>query len=156
MKNKKAELKCKVCGYTRPKGRTVCAPCRVREQQSTFASPQAYRDHLRKITAARRLKKLGVTQDIYNAKLAEQGGVCAICKKPETVTRKSPLNGELIVREFCADHDHVTGKFRGLLCQRCNNGLGNFKDDLDNLREAIRYLEIASLTDALEMACDQA
>lgn len=39
------------------------------------------------------------------------------------------------------DHDHVTGKFRGMLCNHCNRGLGNFKDNINNLEKAILYLK---------------
>jgi len=40
-----------------------------------------------------------------------------------------------------ADHDHKTGKFRAILCNRHNIGLGEFNDDLKEFREAIKYLE---------------
>lgn len=39
------------------------------------------------------------------------------------------------------DHDHSSGKIRGLLCGNCNWGLGNFMDNTNNLLSAIRYLE---------------
>jgi len=39
------------------------------------------------------------------------------------------------------DHDHQTGKFRGMLCHHCNRGLGNFKDNIENLEKAILYLK---------------
>jgi len=39
------------------------------------------------------------------------------------------------------DHDHETGKFRGMLCHHCNRGLGNFKDKIENLEKAIEYLK---------------
>lgn len=39
------------------------------------------------------------------------------------------------------DHNHQTGKFRGMLCNHCNRGLGNFKDNIENLENAILYLK---------------
>jgi len=66
-----------------------------------------------------------------------QNGVCAICSGGETVKTRGTL------RRLAVDHDHETGKVRGLLCNRCNNGLGNFRDDPDLLREAIAYLQEA-------------
>ena len=42
---------------------------------------------------------------------------------------------------WCCDHDHTTNKFRGWLCHSCNRALGNMKDDVDQLKRAIEYLE---------------
>jgi hypothetical protein len=39
------------------------------------------------------------------------------------------------------DHDHITGKVRGLLCNDCNLGIGHFKDNIEKLKLAIKYLE---------------
>ena len=39
------------------------------------------------------------------------------------------------------DHNHDTGKFRGMLCNHCNRGLGHFKDNIENLYAAVKYLE---------------
>lgn len=47
---------------------------------------------------------------------------------------------ELNIRDVHLDHDHKTGKIRGLLCFQCNTGLGHFKDDVDRLQKAIDYL----------------
>jgi len=61
----------------------------------------------------------------------EQNFGCAICGITEEETKKS----------FCVDHDHKTGKVRGLLCNNCNHGLGLFKDNTLFLARAINYLK---------------
>lgn len=60
-----------------------------------------------------------------------QGGVCAICQSPE--------NGRYA--HLSVDHDHDTGKIRGLLCNNCNRGIGLLKDDPKILEQAKKYLE---------------
>lgn len=80
--------------------------------------------------AQRRKKKYGITPLEYQTLLTAQGGVCKICAKVES------LKGGLRV-----DHDHKTGRIRGLLCNSCNNGLGRFKDDPVSLRQAATYIE---------------
>ena len=80
-------------------------------------------------------KKYGVTLEWYNQNLAKQKNVCAICKQPEVAV----IRGRVI--SMPVDHDHQTGKVRGLLCTKCNRGLGLFADKVENLRSAISYLE---------------
>lgn len=63
-------------------------------------------------------KKLGLTLDDYARILADQEGVCAICRRPER--RKN--RGEVI--RLAVDHCHSTGKVRGLLCCSCNRKVG--------------------------------
>ncbi len=63
---------------------------------------------------------------------AYQGGVCAVCGNSPNMSKK---RGGLHV-----DHDHSTGKVRGLLCESCNVGLGFFKDSSIKLAKAIEYL----------------
>lgn len=85
-------------------------------------NPEYHRRH--------RLRKFyGMTIEEYDALLAAQGGVCAICLNPPTDDR------QLVV-----DHDHETNEVRGLLCDGCNTGLGRFFDSVDQLRVAINYL----------------
>lgn len=67
----------------------------------------------------------GVTPEQFEAMLTEQGGGCKICRAIE------PLS---------VDHCHAKGDVRGLLCRRCNSGLGMFRDNPDFLRAAIEYL----------------
>lgn len=82
--------------------------------------------------------RYGLSPEDHHKLLDKQNGVCAICKKPETKI----VNGKLI--PLSVDHDHVTGKVRGLLCRTCNNALGQFKDSLENLYSAIKYLSEAN------------
>ena len=70
----------------------------------------------------------GITLEEIQSIRKAQGGLCAIC-------RKAPMNGKLYV-----DHNHTTGKVRGLLCLHCNLGLGHFNDSLIGLSAAVRYL----------------
>lgn len=83
---------------------------------------------------AKRYKGYGISDEDYQALLARQGGLCGICRK-----KKRPL---------CVDHCHVTGKVRGLLCHKCNLGLGHYDDDPVLTRAATSYLE-ASLRDTV-------
>jgi Recombination endonuclease VII len=85
-------------------------------------------------TKTDRLKRFGVDPHWYEQKLAEQHGVCAICEKPETAKR----NGK--VMRLSVDHDHKTGKPRGLLCAACNRAIGLMKEDPQRLEAAAGYL----------------
>lgn len=82
-----------------------------------------------------RVQNYGISAEEYEALLASQGGLCAICRQPEV--HKTRGGG---VKNLSVDHDHETGAVRGLLCVRCNAGLGNFKDRIDILNQAIAYL----------------
>jgi hypothetical protein len=75
----------------------------------------------------------------YDALLAKQCGRCAIC---------SVLMSEC-VRRFAVDHNHDTEKVRGLLCFRCNAGIGKFNDDPELLKLAVAYLEAHDGTSGL-------
>lgn len=91
---------------------------------------------LRKARGRRQIfKARGVTAEWYDETLAEQGGVCAICRQPES---KFSSGGGL--KMLAIDHDHATGKVRGLICQQCNIGIGALQDSPVVIRKAIRYL----------------
>lgn len=76
-------------------------------------------------------RKYGITLEDYNNLLKYQGGCCSICG----------LTEEEHGKKLCVDHDHFTLKVRGLLCTRCNQGLGMFKDSEKFLYSAITYLQ---------------
>lgn len=67
--------------------------------------------------------------------LASQGGVCAICGQPETIVKKGG-----VVASLAIDHCHETGKVRGLLCGRCNLGIGCLRHDAETALAAAEYL----------------
>lgn len=75
----------------------------------------------------------GMTMDDYDALLTKQGGRCAICRKPP--------NPQGYRKRLCVDHEHATGRIRGLLCNQCNAGIGQFRDDPEVLRQAAAWLE---------------
>lgn len=76
-------------------------------------------------------KKYGITLSEYNNLVLEQDHKCAICKIPVSNLPKT----------LDVDHCHITGKIRGLLCGKCNMGIGYFKDDTTLLEAAIKYLQ---------------
>lgn len=83
------------------------------------------------------LKKwYGITLEDYDKMFEAQKGLCAICGNPETVKRKN----DTAIRRLAIDHDHRTGKIRGLLCGDCNVGLGKFKDSANIIDKAAKYL----------------
>ena len=110
-----------------------CTTCHSRasyEARKKSSAPHARRDYDRKI----RLKsKYGLTLEAYDEMLEAQGGVCAICLEPPGVDAWD--------RSLHVDHNHKTGKVRGLLCGHCNTAIGKFRDDPQRLARAMEYLE---------------
>ena len=74
------------------------------------------------------VRSYGITLTEWYNILEKQSKVCAVCKNKFT-------------KKLCVDHDHITGKIRGLLCDKCNRGLGHFNDSIQLLKNAINYLE---------------
>lgn len=115
---------------------------RVAAGISRTKDPERYRTALRtwrranldkdKIHQRRKhLKHLyGITEFGFSVILKGQKNTCAVCRK-----RKWGPKGP------CVDHDHKTGNIRGILCSRCNLGLGHFLDSIDLLEQALTYLK---------------
>ncbi len=88
------------------------------------------------------LRDYGLTKEQYEQMERDQDFKCAICDRPESFAVKGPIMTEGTVRRLAVDHCHDgSKKIRGLLCTRCNQGLGNFKDDIEVLKRAAAYLE---------------
>ncbi len=115
----------------RPKHRRMsyCKPCSIVRTSAYLQTPKG------KVKA--RINKLkltfGITLRRYNGILETQHGCCAICGSSES--------GRKDTSHLSVDHDHETGKVRGLLCSNCNSALGHFKDDPEVIRKAADYLE---------------
>jgi hypothetical protein len=146
------EKQCKKCNsvlpvasFSKNKGKSSgyncwCKLCLSSYQKAKYAEDI---EKSRKINRERS-KKHANKKSIYNRFkkyntdgtdiLIKQNGMCAICKISLF---------DLPEKRRHIDHDHTTGKIRGWLCQSCNQGLGNFKDSINNLKTAIAYLEAA-------------
>ena len=80
--------------------------------------------------------KYNITLADYEVLFDGQGGLCKIC-------------GQTSSRLLVVDHDHATGKIRGLLCSNCNSGIGLLKDDIKVLANAISYLTESNKSDII-------
>jgi hypothetical protein len=100
---------------------------RIREQDRAWE-----KENPEKVKCKSLRKHFGITLEQYTAILIGQGGGCAICGTTEPGGQSKGY--------FHVDHDHKTDRVRGLLCLRCNLGLGSFKDEPERLEAAARYL----------------
>ncbi len=89
-----------------------------------------YKTYVTKNQRKRDLKKYDISDEQYKQLSVKQNNRCAIC---------SGL--ELNLRYLCIDHNHRTGKVRGLLCHKCNTILGFVNEDVKILQNAIKYLK---------------
>jgi hypothetical protein len=101
--------------------RDYCKRVDYGKKRYTKLAPQERERHL--------IRKYGVTQADYDRIFQDQGGKCAICEKTQD-------------RAFDVDHDHISGRVRGLLCTNCNRMVGHAHDDAARLRKAAEYLEV--------------
>ncbi len=125
-----AEKPCRKCGCTRMKtygteGRRYCPDCRARRFQRNGHGPK-----FRHYEWVWRLpSRYGMSETEYMEMLTKQNGGCAMCG-----TRPKPP------RHLTVDHNHTTGKIRGLLCDPCNRGIARFENDTTLIDKAIAYL----------------
>ena len=100
-------------------------PEKVKQRDKERWQDPAYREKCRKMKWDKLLASYNLDQDTYDELVM---GGCQLC-------------GETEAASYHLDHCHTTGKFRGLLCSKCNNGLGMFGDSIEGLQKAITYLE---------------
>lgn len=115
-----------------------CATCKVeflgKHYNSKYCCKQCklnntdFKERLKSVNKSGTLLRLyGITTDDYESLVQEQKGSCAICGCTPT--------------KLYVDHCHDSGMVRGLLCMKCNAGLGLFKDKQENLSRALQYLQ---------------
>lgn len=112
--------------------------CRAASRKAYHANREHYlevkrkhhKEHREEMRATERKRLYGLSESDFQSLLVAHKGKCAICGNP------APIGGVLRV-----DHDHQSGRVRGLLCNRCNLLLGLAKDDPERLLEAALYLE---------------
>jgi hypothetical protein len=106
---------------------------RIIDKVKKAAYDKEYRKTLGFRKAANQYK---VTVEFLESTFKAQSGLCAICSKPEVNKHSSGTTMRLAI-----DHCHKSNKFRGFLCQKCNQGIGMFLESQDLLKNAINYLE---------------
>lgn len=123
---------------------SACRPClrikdaarRKKESERRNARQKQYWADLPAAEKAKRNRQgtlgvYGVSIAQFDQLLQKQKGVCALCKSPPSGKKTSHLQ---------IDHDHKTGRIRGLLCNECNTALGRLGDDVKGLSRALKYL----------------
>jgi hypothetical protein len=128
--------RCSKCGSTGPFYKRTDRSCGRRHQ--CIKCDNKYRTLWRKLhpketSVVRKRQDLkrnfGITLEDWFGLFEKQGRKCAICG-----------DSKLGQGRFCTDHNHKTNKVRGILCTRCNRGIGLLKDSIIVLQAAIKYL----------------
>ena len=122
---------CECCGKSIPAERNGRAKFCSYECKTAFHNQYTERRHKWQQEYFLR-QKYGLSLQEYEQLVEQQDGRCAICGCDQPAGRG----------RWHVDHDHTTGKVRGLLCHNCNVGLGNFKDDPRRLEAAVKYLTL--------------
>lgn len=123
--------------FTKPDGSRGCHKClsasakRWRKKNKDKLKPKSPEQNRR-----RHLKRrYGITEEDYIAMVIRQFNVCGICDEPA-------------INKLVIDHCHSTGTVRGLLCEKCNKGIGHLNDSISILQAAIKYLNNGNKLDA--------
>lgn len=143
---------CKACRNTKVKAWKSTNPERVkaheknrnRDWPAELAAARARRatpEGRRNMRNWRLKQDHGITLDEYERMVADQGGVCKICRRP-------PRGGRTHHDQMLhVDHDHSSGRVRGLLCRQCNVAIGFLDEDVEIIASAIHYLRRSAATE---------
>lgn len=121
----KFRSECRKCGTELAKAWKTQNPDRVREQSRNWKAK-----HPEKAAGYKRKSAYGISVAEFESLVCKQGNLCGICRGPMVPSKNQHV-----------DHNHETGEIRGLLCSKCNTGLGLLGDSPELLRAAAAYLE---------------
>jgi hypothetical protein len=111
--------------------RRPCKSCILQEKRARYAAGNGDRASHAQVLR----EKYGLTPAQYDAMATQQGGVCAVCRKPETARGRGGAP-----RRLAVDHDHRSGAVRQLLCHRCNLVTWAVEESPELLDEVRSYL----------------
>lgn len=116
--------------------KSVKGKAQARKNQHTFYWKHRHQE-IERATKLRLKRELGLDPSEYDRILKSQSGRCRVCNKHESLVSKKTGKRWLL----SVDHDHKTGKIRGLLCRHCNSALAFARDNQKILRNLITYLK---------------
>ncbi len=110
-----------------PNGDSYCSACKeLRNSESRKKYPDRAKQYYK---TANRRRNYNLEPEEYELLLSKSNNLCMICSSP-------PKTKSLHI-----DHDHKTGKVRGLLCHGCNTAIGLLKEDIEIMKKAIQYIQ---------------
>lgn len=118
---------CQQCSKLRVRDHYRKNSVKILEQKRIYNKENSHKSR-----NANLLRLYGLSLKDYDMLLLAQKGVCAICGKPETSSKRKNLS---------VDHCHTTGKIRGLLCSPCNLAVGNVNESPEIARKLVSYIE---------------
>jgi hypothetical protein len=120
-------------------GASRCRDCHNRQGRNYYRLSAERRENMHRTYV---LRKYGLCVDELEELLQRQDQRCAICRRPwaECASAKRSRFEARFLHYLCVDHDHTSGKVRGLLCNGCNTALGMFEEDSVRFEAAAAYL----------------
>jgi len=119
--------------------RRSCFSCQSKKQKDAdlkrLGSEESLREYASEKSRKCMFKKFGLTLEEGYAKLKEQNSQCKICDRTISLDRSAQRNEKAVL-----DHCHLTGKFRGFLCHKCNVAIGHLGDSPELVKKALDYL----------------
>lgn len=113
----------------------VCTTCKEDKADTEFRAGRRRCNDCRWLI--RRCQNHGITLEDFHRMYESQRGLCAICGQPQTRVCRGK------VLPLYIDHDHKTGRARGLLCAPCNTAIGLLEEDPERFQKALAYMEAA-------------